>query len=209
MKELHNVSLAEKTTFRVGGTALNYYIPENTDELITLVCRLNGNDYRFISGGSNMLINDKQTFENIIFCGEFDSMLTDLGEGRFYIGASNRIQKVISFVNDCGYGGFEELIGLPAMFGGIIYMNAGIGGRGKERFNICDFIERVKCLDKRKCEIVWLNKDDCGFAYRDSIFKTNDYIILGAEIRLKPQDMLCPVCAGNPRAVSVARGRRG
>lgn len=189
MKTLQNVNLADKTTFRVGGIARNYYIPENVEELTELICKLKDNDYRLISGGSNLLINDKKTFENVISCELFDKQLNYLGDGLFYIGASNKIQEVISFVNGNGYGGFEELIGLPALFGGIIYMNAGIGGRKKVKFNIGDFIERVKCLDRTTKNIFWIDKNDCDFGYRTSIFKQDNYIILGAEIKLGEQEL--------------------
>ena len=134
MKTLQNVNLADKTTFRVGGIARYYFIPENVEELTETICKLKDSDYRLISGGSNLLINDKKTFENVISCELFDKQLEFLGGGLFYVGASNKIQEAISFVNGYGYGGFEELIGLPALFGGIIYMNAGIGGRKKVKF---------------------------------------------------------------------------
>ena len=187
MKVLYHVDLSEKTTFRVGGCAVNYYSPESIEDVVELVHKLKGQDYRIISGGSNLLINDQKKFEHVIYCGEFDKEITIIGDGKFYIGASNRIQKVIGFINENGYGGFEELIGLPAFFGGIIYMNAGIGGRGKEKFNICDFVERVKCVDRDTGEICWINKDDCNFAYRSSLFKKDQYIILGAEIKVASQ----------------------
>ncbi len=187
MKVLNDVSLAKKTTFKVGGKAVNYYIPENTDDVRRLISDLKDREYYILSGGSNLLINDKRSYEHIIFCGEFDREMTHLGDGRFYIGASNRIQRVISFVNENGFGGFEELICLPAMFGGNIYMNAGIGGKNKEKFNIGDFIIKVKCMDRSNGDIVWISKEDCKFGYRYSIFKENNYIILGAEIQLSPQ----------------------
>ena len=72
--------------------------------------------------------------------------LVDEGKGRFYIGASNRIQKVISFVNEKGYGGFEELVGLPAMFGGIIYMNAGIGGEKNQYLRSVNLSTRFELM---------------------------------------------------------------
>lgn len=189
MRILHDVNLAEKTTFRVGGIAHNFYIPESEDEICNSVRNLMGKEYYIISGGSNLLINDQRVFEDVIFCGEFDRGLNFLGNGKFFIGASNRIQKVISFVNENGYGGLEELIGLPAMFGGIIYMNAGIGGRDKEKFNISDFILRVKCINRNTTDVLWLEKGECDFSYRHSIFKNNEYVILGAEIQLAPQSI--------------------
>ena len=54
-----NVDLSKKTTFHVGGIAKNYYIPENSDEMLEILCKLKDTDFKIISGGSNILINDK------------------------------------------------------------------------------------------------------------------------------------------------------
>ena len=184
-----NESLKSKTTFHVGGTAKNFFVPEGESELIELVCSLlrAGESFKVLSGGSNILINDKKEFDNVIYMEKAAKDLVDEGNGHFYVGASNRIQEVIHFVNDKEYGGFEELIGLPAMFGGIIYMNAGIGARKSVRFNISEFIEKVKVVEIKTGTICWLKRDDCGFGYRCSIFQNDEFIILGAELMLHPQ----------------------
>lgn len=62
---------------------------------------------------------------------------------------------MISFVNEKGYGGFEELIGLPAISGGIIYMNAGIGGEKGSIFTISEFVNKIRAYDlKKNCGIL-------------------------------------------------------
>ncbi len=187
MRILYRESLAKKTTFRVGGIAINYYIPESTEDVCRLAKELRREEYYILSGGSNLLINDQKLFLHVISCAELDCDLVDKGDGYFYIGASNRIQSVIAFVNKCGYGGFEELVSLPALFGGIIYMNAGIGGRGNELFSISKFITRVRCVRRSDGEVIWIDKEQCRFAYRSSLFQDNQYIILGAEINLQRQ----------------------
>ena len=152
MKIQKNVKLATKTTLHIGGYTKTLYLPENEEELIHTAAELyekEGKVY-LLSGGSNLLINDQREFESVISMKEACTELTDLGNGRFYIGASNRIQKVISFVNERGYGGFEELIGLPAMFGGIVCMNAGIGGESAPLFTIAEFVKNVKVFNLEK-----------------------------------------------------------
>ena len=184
------VSLKDKATFHIGGIAKNYYIPETEDELQSLICTLaeQKETFKILSGGSNLLINDKKVFENVIYMGQLAPELTYKGQGRFYVGASNRIQSVIHFVNEYGYGGFEELFGLPALFGGILYMNAGIGGKRSVRFMISDFVERVKVMEAATGRIVWLENSECNFGYRRSAFQANQYVILGADIALAQQD---------------------
>ena len=191
MIEKREVDLSKKTTFKIGGIAKHFFIPESELELIELIKKLKkrNESWYILSGGSNLLINDEKKFDNVIYMMNIDTNIKMIEDGYFYIGASNRIQKVIQEINKFGYGGFEELFCLPAMFGGIIYMNAGIGGRNNVRFNISDFVIKVKVLDIESEKIVILNKKECNFEYRKSIFKNGKYIILGAEIKLKKQEI--------------------
>lgn len=187
MKVQENVKLSTKTTFHVGGYTKSLYLPESEKELIYIAAELYEREEKvyLLSGGSNLLINDQREFDSIISMKEACTELLDMGSGRFYIGASNRIQKVISFVNEHGYGGFEELIGLPAMFGGIVCMNAGIGGASVPLFTISKFIKYVKVYDLRKKVIEEIPSDECGFSHRTSLFQNGQYVILGAEILCK------------------------
>ena len=138
----------------------------------------------YFRGGSNLLINDKKIFKTVIYMKNIDNRIIQLTEGRFYVGASNRIQKVITELNQLGYGGFEEFIGLPAMIGGMIYMNAGIGSENNSRFTMSDFVERVRAFDLETKDYIWLLNKDCEFSHRKSVFQTGKYIIVGCEIRL-------------------------
>ena len=182
--------LASKTTMKIGGYADAFYIPENEEELISIAQKIyDENKHVYIlSGGSNLLINDKKRFKEVIYMGQACDEMNHLGEGEFFVGASNRIQNVISYVNDFGYGGFERLVGLPALFGGIIYMNAGIGGRENSLFTISDFVLTVKAWNFVERKIVWLSANECCFGHRFSVFHNYQYLILGARIRCLHMD---------------------
>lgn len=187
---LNNEPLGKRTTFHIGGTAGKLYIPETEAELTKKAKEIYDRDHKVyvISGGSNLLINDKREFPEVIVMSKACKEMTQLKDGTFYFGASNRIQKVISFVNKLGYGGFEELIGLPALFGGIIYMNAGIGRESAPLFTISEFIDSVKALELETGKIVTLSAEECAFGHRTSVFKNNKYIILGAQITCREVD---------------------
>ena len=60
MKEYINEPMSAHTTFRVGGPADKYYIPEDIDELTRLVldCKSRGIPYYIIGNGSNLLVSD-------------------------------------------------------------------------------------------------------------------------------------------------------
>lgn len=187
---LNNEPLSKRTTFHIGGTAEKLYIPESEEELIQVSKDIYDRDHRVyvISGGSNLLINDDRVFPEVVCMAKACRELEQLHDGVFYIGASVRIQKAISFVNSFGYGGFEELIGLPALFGGIIYMNAGIGRESAPLFTISEFVDSVRALDLKTGETVTLTAEECRFGHRTSVFKNGQYIILGAQITCRATD---------------------
>ena len=173
MKILENIDLKQHTTIRVGGTASLYFVPETIDELMTVI-----NEYSPISiigGGSNMLINERE-FDRVVDLGSFDISITNLGNGKFRVGASVRLQHLINTVNQEGYGGIEYLYSVPGLVGGAIVMNA---GRGKQyRTCISDYIVSVQVLQDG--ELSELAKEDCEFAYRSSRFKNTSCIVVSA-----------------------------
>ena len=187
MQVQYDVELKNKTTFHIGGKAKKFFIPSSEKELSELF-KSKPNDYFLIlSGGSNLLINDKKEFDNVIYMKDIDKNFIQIKDNLFYIGASLRIQEVINRINELNYGGIEELYSLPAMFGGVVYMNAGIGGKTNAKFTISDFICRVKIFNIENKKIEWINKEDCDYSHRHSIFFNNKYIILGAECKFNEQ----------------------
>ena len=168
-----NESLSNHTTFKIGGKAKQFFIPESKDELVNLLNNLD--EYRILGGGSNLLINDNNIFNNVIKLDKFDQSIEYLGEGKYYVGASLRIQKLINIINANGFGGIEYLFSVPGLVGGAVVMNA---GRGKQFNNqISDYIISVDVFHNGK--IITLNKKECFFEYRNSIFKNKNYVILG------------------------------
>ncbi len=180
MKVLENEALKKYTTFRMGGTARKMYFPENTEELEELAGKNRDILKYVIGGGSNLIINDEKEFDEVLCLREFNKTFENKGDGHFYIGASVRLQKAIRSVNEAGYGGMEFLFSVPGLIGGALYMNAGTGRKtGKY---ISDFVISVDIL--KNGEKKTLTKEECGYAFRTSVFQTyDDCIILGAQFR--------------------------
>lgn len=176
---LHNENLKKYTNVKIGGTAKIMYFPESKEELINLINELKGKHFYIISGGSNILMNDQKEYGNVISLKKIDKTITHLGNGQFFSGASVGVQKLINEINKEGYYGIEYLFSVPALVGGAIVMNA---GRGRA-YNECisDFIEEVHVYHNGTTKV--LRKEECRFSYRDSIFKNNDYIVLGAKFK--------------------------
>ena len=167
MKVLENESLKKYTTFRMGGNAEKMYFPESVEELSALIKR-NKNILKYIiGGGSNLIINDKKDFEEVLCLREFNKSIENKGNGHFYIGASVRLQKAIKTVNAAGYGGMEFLFSVPGLIGGALYMNAGTG-RKTDKY-ISDYVVSVDVLkDGKICTFL---KEECAYDFRKSVFQ--------------------------------------
>lgn len=180
MKTESNVNLAQYTTFRMGGTAETLYTPESPEELKSLLDRIPRPWYS-VGGGSNLLINDRKTFPHVINLREFSRDIIPRGEGKYRVGASVRLQQLITAINQEGYGGIEYLYSVPGLVGGAVYMNAGRG----EKFHQCisDYILSVEVLQDGERKT--LSKQECGFAHRRSVFQSEEMFILSVEFAFK------------------------
>lgn len=171
MKIQKDVSLKEFTSIKIGGIAKIMYIPESIEEMILLSDSITS-PY-FVGGGSNLLINNR-CYDNVIDLRFFSQSIENIGEGKFKVGASVRLQKLINYINQEGYGGIEYLFSVPGLVGGAVVMNA---GRGRNHNKcISDYIISVDIIRDKK--LMTITKEDCGFEYRSSSFKnTNDIVV--------------------------------
>lgn len=168
-----NEFLSKFTTVKVGGIAKKIYYPESIKDLSKLY-EEKKLDY-ILGAGSNLLINDNKIFESVVHTEKLNQEIIDKGDGIFYVGCSVRLQQMINFVNNKNYGGLEKLYAIPGFVGGSVVMNAGLGKKSK--LNISDFIEYVEVFKDGK--VIILNKQDCNFNYRTSIFKNSNMVIVG------------------------------
>ena len=171
MKCLVNEDLSKYTTVRIGGTAKKMFVPENEDELLKVIEE--ENPKYFIGGGSNLLI-DEDSFDTVVNLRNFNTQITELGDGLFSVGASVRLQKLITTINEKGFGGIEYLFSVPGLVGGAVVMNAGRGKKANKC--ISDYIVNVRVLENGK--ILELKKEECDFSYRNSRFKNGNAIVL-------------------------------
>lgn len=184
MEILEMENLKTYTTIRIGGMAEKLYIPENQSELVELLDNLNGQQYRILGGGSNILMDDEQTFPHVIYMKKCNTELEHVGDGVFRCGASVRLQQLIQFTNSEGYGGIEYLMSVPGMIGGAVTMNAGRGKKHNQ--TISDYIIDVVVWDAGT--IRTMSKEECAFSHRNSVFKNSDMVILAVTFRFMPEE---------------------
>jgi len=172
----HNVSLARLSTFAIGGIAKNYLPVENNDDLISILKLLHKKSlpFKVFAGGSNIVFPDNG----------LELFLIHLKNGNFHLqnnsiiaDAGVPLSQIINLSIENGLSGLENLSGIPGSLGGAIVGNAGAYGS-----SVSDPIIKVKIWHKGK--IGWLDKIDCKFLYRDSIFKHKPLILLEIELEL-------------------------
>lgn len=175
-----NEDLKKYTTMKIGGMAKRMVVPETKEELVEVV--LKENPKYCIGGGSNLLISEKE-FDLVLDLRCFNEEFINLGQGHYIVGSSVRLQRLITKINEDGYGGIEYLFSVPGLVGGAVVMNAGRGVNYQK--SISDYLVSVEVLKDGKVERY--SKDECLFGYRNSIFKNTDMIILSAEFQFEEQ----------------------
>lgn len=171
MIEFKDEDLSKHTTVKIGGTAERFLIPESTEELIDIVNTEHPKYY--ISGGSNLLINNR-IFDLVVSLKAFDSSVCTQSNGVYKVGASTRLQTLIKLINDDGFGGIEYLYNVPGLVGGAVAMNAGTGR--KQGKSISDYIISLEVIKDGK--LVTMMSEECCFSYRDSFFKNHTECII-------------------------------
>jgi len=173
------ISLKSHNTLRLDSSCLRLFAPLDTDELVSFYRKL---DNPIILGnGSNVILASK-IMNDVIVTGGLDAINID-SPTVYAQGGVKTISLSQKALNE-ELSGFEFLIGIPGSLGGAVLMNA-----SAHKQSISDFLVFCDAYDKEKDEIVRIEKKDCGFSYRSSVFKKNDkYIILGACFELKKSE---------------------
>ncbi len=175
-----DISLAECTTFRIGGPAKYGVYPQTAEQLCAAaeLCRSSKMRYYVVGNGSNLLFSDRGFDGAVIFTGalkqlsaESDRLIADCGVPLTQAAvAAQRAQ----------LGGMEFAYGIPGSVGGAVFMNAGAyDGEMK------DIVESVLFYDAVSQKTVLYQREACGFDYRRSVFQEKEGVILQTVLKLK------------------------
>ena len=172
--------MAKHTTFRVGGPAEYYLMPDRKE--LPEVIRCCGEyqiPYLVIGNGSNLLVSDKGIRGAVIEIGKNISAIR-VEEGRIYAEAGALLSKSAHTALEHGLTCMEFAAGIPGCMGGAVVMNAGAyGGEMK------DIIASVTVLTKQG-EEKKLRVEELDLSYRHSCIPQQEYLVLEAELALQP-----------------------
>ncbi|MDD5750794.1 MAG: UDP-N-acetylmuramate dehydrogenase [Candidatus Pacebacteria bacterium] len=183
-----NVSLKKYTTFDIGGPARYFLEAENNAQIIRAVqwADDNGLPFFILAGGSNLLVSDKG-FNGLVIKILISRLESRSETAKFKVisaGAGVKLSDLVTLSLEEGLSGLEWAAGIPqATVGGAIWGNA--GAFGKTIGEIIDKVEFIKFTSAKREPEVYEN-EECGFGYKDSIFKKDkSLIILSADLVLE------------------------
>ena len=116
-----------------------------------------------IGGGSNLLFTDD--FKGTVLHSKID-FIEILDGGLVSVGAGVVFDDFCAWAAKEGFWGVENLSHIPGEVGASAVQN--IGAYGVE---VKDVIHKVYCYDTQEEEFVSFSVEECGYGYRDSIFK--------------------------------------
>lgn len=176
--------LKAHTTFRIGGPAKYYFVPEKEEEIEEALefAREKELPFYVIGKGSNMLFSDQGYDGVIIEIGKGLENIEIREDGTVTGQAGISLAQMASRLAAAGLTGFEFASGIPGTLGGGIAMNAGAYGG-----EIKDCIRSAKVLTPEG-NILVLEKDQLELGYRTSVIQKQDYLVLEGEFAFEQGD---------------------
>ncbi|MFI5177186.1 MAG: UDP-N-acetylmuramate dehydrogenase [Vicinamibacterales bacterium] len=177
-----HVSLAELTTFGVGGPAEWLVTVRSVSELAAVIrlAREGGAPVSVLGGGSNVLVPDEGV-RGVVLRLDLREM-SQPAPDRVRADAGVTMNGLVRWTIGRGLAGLEAWAGTPGTVGGAIYGNAHFGGA-----NIGDLVRQV-ALVSLGGEVVEAAARDLGFAYDTSRLQRTREVVVWAEFGVAAGD---------------------
>lgn len=177
-----SVSLANMTSFKVGGQAEWFLDPHSPEDLRAGLAW--GSERQLpltlLGAGSNLLIGDRGLSGLVICMRHLRGIHFDDRTGQITAAAGEPVARLAWQAAARGWSGLEWAVGIPGTVGGLVVMNAGAqGGCAAERLVEAQMMSYGG-------ESYSLNPEDLGFSYRTSVLQGSDRIVTSATLQLTP-----------------------
>ena len=174
---LKDEPMSAHTTFRIGGPADYFVVPEDAASLGrgVALCRAEGVDYFITGNGSNLLVGDGG-YRGVVFhiCHTMDDVAYEEKGTELLVeaGAGVMLSSLARQVSSKGYTGFEYATGIPGTLGGGVTMNAGAYGG-----EISDNLLWAELMDETGA-VLRLERDRLKLSYRHSVMMEQPLVVL-------------------------------
>ncbi len=179
--------MSKLTTLQIGGPAKKFVTIHSEQELIEAIqyAKQNNLDYLVIGGGSNLLVND-QGVDSLVVKNEI-SGIEQSGQ-TLRVKSGTILQDLVDYSISHGLSGLQKITGIPGTLGGAVYGNAGAYGQTISDHIAGVIILKPSVIASPKGVAISIKKAQCGFNYRDSLFKKNHSPILEVTFQLEKAD---------------------
>lgn len=184
MKPEDNIDLAPFTSFGVKSTARFFSAFCNEEQLAELIHWGERHPLLILGGGSNLLLT--RDVGGLVLKNEIKG-IAELHEDSDYVyikaGAGENWHQFVLYCISRNWAGLENLSLIPGNVGASPMQN--IGAYGVEVEEVFWDLEAWHIQEQRK---ITFTKNDCGFGYRDSVFKgkyKGQFVILNVTFRLR------------------------
>ena len=179
-----NEPLAAHCTFKIGGPAQLFVMPENEQQLCSAValCKEQAVRYYLLGNGSNILFADEGFSGVVIDVSALDAEIA-VEDTVLTAGAGVRLAALCKAALKHGLSGLEFAYGIPGTVGGAVYMNAGAyGGEMKQVLRSAAVLFPEEGIRTLSCE-------ELNLSYRHSLLTEHpEAVVLYAEFELTPGD---------------------
>jgi UDP-N-acetylmuramate dehydrogenase len=190
MKLQQNIALKPYHSFACEEIASFFTTVSTKEALMEAMDWANENNqpYLILGSGTNILFT--QQFNGLVIKMEItgiQKLQETSSELLLQVGAGENWSHFVSYCVQKSWGGLENLSMIPGSVGVAPIQN--IGAYGVE---VSDHIVSVDAFDTINHQWVTIPKQDCGFGYNTSIFKTeaNRYIVCAVQFKLSKQPLL-------------------
>lgn len=184
---LEHVSLAIHCTLRVGGAARFFVEAANEADVLEAVewARDRALPVHVLGGGSNLVVADDGV-DGLVLKIALRGVTVREAAGAVEVtaAAGEPWDDLVRLTVEHGWAGIECLSGIPGRVGATPIQN--VGAYGQE---VSDTVIAVRALDLEARCVVTLPPGECGFGYRDSLFKNRApgrFVVLAVTYRLIP-----------------------
>lgn len=176
------VSLADFTTYRVGGPAQWLVTPTSTEQLQSSVAwaTREGLPITVLGAGSNLLISDEGLPGLVIVTRHLRDQHFDEASGQITVAAGKPVPRLSWQLAKQGWAGFEWAVGVPGTVGGVVVMNAGAHGG-----SVADSLVEALVLHPDG-HLQTLGREELGYGYRSSCLQGTQLVVLQAVFQLTP-----------------------
>lgn len=200
---LKDEPMSAHTTFRIGGPADYFVVPEDAASLGrgVALCRAEGVDYFITGNGSNLLVGDGG-YRGVVFhiCHTMDDVAYEEKGTELLVeaGAGVMLSSLARQVSSKGYTGFEYATGIPGTLGGGVTMNAGAYGG-----EISDNLLWAELMDETGA-VLRLERDRLKLSYRHSVMMEQPLVVLRAGFSFTKGDAM----AITEKVAELSRSRK-